>query len=98
MSLTTILDLHVKPDDAAGAPAVLRSILTDTRNFDGCLGVDVMVDVADPAHYVLFEKWESVEADSAYRAWRATPEGASSLGNILAGPPAVTMLNLVADI
>jgi hypothetical protein len=25
--------------------------------------------------------------DDAYRAWRATPEGASNLGDVLAGPP-----------
>jgi hypothetical protein len=33
---------------------------------------------------VIYETWESIEHDGAYRAWRATPEGASDLGSILA--------------
>jgi quinol monooxygenase YgiN len=97
MAITTFLDIRVKPDDVAGAPAVLRNTLIATRNFDGCLGVDVMVDVADPAHFVIVERWESEEADQAYRAWRATPDGASTLGSILAERPTTTLLTLLSD-
>ena len=50
----------------------------------GCLGVTVLIDSDDPAHVVIYETWESIERDRAYRAWRATPEGASDLGSILA--------------
>jgi heme oxygenase (mycobilin-producing) len=31
-----------------------------------------------------------MEHDQAYRAWRATPEGASDLGSILAARPRLT--------
>jgi quinol monooxygenase YgiN len=94
MSITSILDLHVKPADAAGTPAVLRNVLTATRNFDGNLGVEVHLDVEDPAHFVVIEHWESLEADTAYRAWRQTPDGASILGSILAGAPTLSKLSL----
>jgi len=90
MTITSILDLHVKPEDAAGAPAVFRSVLTGTRNFDGCLGVEVFGDEADAAHFVVIERWESIEADTAYRAWRQTPDGASAFGSILAAAPTLT--------
>src|ERR1700712_1184512 len=92
MAITSILDLRVKPEDAAGAPAVLRNVLTATRNFDGSLGVEVFVDEDDAAHFVVIERWESLEADTAYRAWRQTPDGASILGSILAGAPTLTKL------
>jgi quinol monooxygenase YgiN len=94
MTVTSILDLHVKPEDAAGAPAVLRNVLTATRNFDGNLGVEVFLDTDDPTHFVVIEQWESLEVDTAYRAWRQTPEGASILGKHLAGAPTVTKLTL----
>jgi heme oxygenase (mycobilin-producing) len=94
MTITSILDLHVKPEDAAGAPAVLRNILTATRNFDGNLGVEVFLDEDDPTHFVAIERWESLEADTAYRAWRQTPDGASILGSILAGAPTLSKLHL----
>jgi quinol monooxygenase YgiN len=93
-TVTSILDLHVKPEDAAGTPAVLRNTLTATRNFDGNLGVEVYLDADDPTHFIAIEKWESMEADTAYRAWRQTPEGASTLGHILAGAPTLSKLTL----
>jgi quinol monooxygenase YgiN len=94
MTITSILDLHVKPGDAAGTPAVLRNVLTATRNFDGNLGVEVFLDEDDPTHFVVIERWESLEADTAYRAWRQTPDGASILGSILAGAPTLSKLHL----
>ena len=69
---------------------LFRSTLVATRAFPGCLYVSVLVDSADPAHVVLFETWESPEADNAYRQWRATPEGASELGSLLATAPSLT--------
>jgi heme oxygenase (mycobilin-producing) len=98
MTVTVILDLQIKPDDVAGSPAVLRNVLSATRNFDGNEGVDVFNDLADPGHVVVVERWESEEAVNAYQAWRATPDGASILGSILAGAPSFTRLTLAADV
>ena len=71
MAITAILDLRIKPEALDRAPGVLRATLTDTRKFPGCQGCTVLIDSADPAHFVVYETWESVEADRAYRAWRA---------------------------
>jgi quinol monooxygenase YgiN len=90
MSVTSLLDLQVAPASIADAPAVISGVLAATRAFDGCLGVDVLIDTADPAHFVVVETWASLAHDDAYRAWRATPEGASALGSILAAAPALT--------
>lgn len=98
MSITALLDLRVKPDELANARSILHDVLTATRAFEGSLGVDVVVDLEDPAHFVVIEKWASLEADTAYRTWRATPDGRSNLGSILAGPPTLTKFELAADI
>jgi quinol monooxygenase YgiN len=90
MSVTSLLDLQIAPASLADAPAVISGVLAATRAFDGNLGVDVLVDTVDPAHYVVVESWASLAHDDAYRAWRATPEGASELGSILAGAPTLT--------
>jgi quinol monooxygenase YgiN len=89
MAVTAVLDLHLRPEAIPDAPAVIGATLKDTRAFDGNLGLEVLEDVADPAHITILEHWESLAHDDAYRAWRATPEGASSLGDILAGPPSL---------
>ena len=49
-------------------------------------------------HVVVVEHWESLEADDAYRAWRATPEGASDLRTLLAEPPTLTRLHVLPDV
>lgn len=89
MPVTAHLDLNVKAEALPTAPAVLRDILSDPRAFDGCLGVDVLVDSADPAHFLVVEQWVSMEHDAAYRAWRAG-DGASGLAELLAAPPVLT--------
>jgi quinol monooxygenase YgiN len=98
VAITAILDLQLKPESLDTASAVLKATLTDTRAFPGCLGVTVLIDTADPAHVVLYETWESVERDRAYRAWRATPEGASDLGSIMAGPPKLTLFTVAEGV
>jgi heme oxygenase (mycobilin-producing) len=82
MTITALLDLTIKPESVAEAKGIVESVLVDTRAFAGCLGVDILVDVTDESHILVIEKWESLEHDSAYRAWRATPAGASALGAI----------------
>jgi heme oxygenase (mycobilin-producing) len=96
VAITAILDLQLKLESLETAPAVIHATLTDTRAFPGCLGVTVLIDSEDPAHVVLYESWESIEHDRAYRAWRASPEGASGLGSILAAAPKLSLYT-VAD-
>lgn len=90
MAVTAFLDLRLRADAPADAHEVIERILRDTRAFDGSLGLEVLVDVADPAHITVVERWASLERDDAYRAWRATPEGASGLGALLASAPVLT--------
>jgi quinol monooxygenase YgiN len=90
MTVTSLLELTIAPEAVDTAVDHIHRVLEATRAFEGCLGVDVIVDVTDPAHIVLLEKWTTLERDDAYRAFRATPEGKSDLGTILAGPPTLT--------
>ena len=90
MAITAILDLQLKPEALETASEVIHETLTATRAFPGCYHVAVLVDSDDPAHVALYETWESIEHDRAYRAWRATPDGVSDLGSIIAAPPKLT--------
>ena len=99
MAVTALLELQFQPDKIDTAREVVANILKDTRAFEGCLGVDVLIDQKDPGRWVIYERWESPEADAAYRKWRATPEGAiSELGALLAGAPALSTYNLADDV
>lgn len=87
MPIVVTLELSILPEKIAEAPSGLQEILDVTRTRPGCLGIDLLVDRADPSHILVVEKWASVAEDADYRAWRATPAGASNFGTFLAAPP-----------
>ncbi len=95
MSTIALLELRLKPADLGAAMRVLDETLVATRSFAGNEGVEVLIDTADPAHVVVHEKWASLEADGAYRAWRAG-DGASNLGSVLTAAPVLTILTSAA--
>lgn len=98
MNITAQLDIRIKPEALDGAAALISDVLTATRAFDGNLGVEVLIDEADPTHFVLVETWESIRHDAAYRDWRSTPAGASALGDILSDVPVLTLYQVAAEI
>ena len=90
MTAVSILELSLKPDALEEAPAVVSGVLEATRGFIGNLGVEVVIDHMDPTHWSVIERWESIEADDGYRAFRRSPEGASTLSTLLAAAPVLT--------
>lgn len=89
MPIIAMLDVHFAADHLVDGPARFTEILEDTRNFAGCLNIDLLTDLADPAHYVAYELWESIEHDLAYRAWRQG-DGATNLRDFLDRAPVLT--------
>ncbi|MFC4242591.1 putative quinol monooxygenase [Gryllotalpicola reticulitermitis] len=82
MTVTSLLELTIKPERLNDAERIIDETLVATRGFAGNLGCTVAVDTENPTHYVIVERWESLAADDAYRAFRSTPEGANELGDI----------------
>jgi quinol monooxygenase YgiN len=90
MAVTVILELQFKPESVATAREVFGRALKDTRAFPGNIRTDVLIDEADDAHWVIYELWESVEADEAYRAFRAGEGKLTEVPNLVAAPPVKT--------
>jgi quinol monooxygenase YgiN len=90
MPVTVLLELKLKPESVAAAREVMGRALKDTRAFDGNLVTDVIVDEVDEAHWIIYERWESVEHDEAYRAFRAGEGKIVELPPLLAAPPVKT--------
>jgi quinol monooxygenase YgiN len=90
MSVTVILELKLKPESVAAAREVMGRALQDTRAFGGNLATEVLVDQDDDAHWLIYERWESVEHDKAYRAFRAGDGKIADLPPLLAAPPVKT--------
>jgi quinol monooxygenase YgiN len=90
MPITVILELKVKPESVREAQDVMGRALQDTRAFEGNLRTDVLVNEDDEAHWVIYELWDSVEHDEAYRKFRAGEGRIAELPPLLAAPPVKT--------
>ena len=90
MPITVLLELKVNPESVPTARVVMGRALEDTRNFDGNLGVDFLVDADDQAHWIIYQRWETVAHDDAYQAFRAGEGEISGFGQLLAEPPTKT--------
>jgi len=87
MPTTVHLEIHVDPARLDDAHAIVRETLVATRAWPGCQGLEVLVDDADPSAMIVVESWASSADHDAYVAWRATPEGANRLPEVLVAPP-----------
>jgi quinol monooxygenase YgiN len=90
MPVTVVLELQLKPEAVSAARDVMGRALRDTRAFAGNLRTDVLVDENDEAHWLIYELWETVENDEAYRAFRAGEGKLTDLPPLLAAPPVKT--------
>ena len=90
MTVTVTLELRFKPDEVAAGRELMGRTLQVTRAFDGNLQTDVLVDEDDEAHWIIYELWDTVEHDEAYRAFRAGEGKVTELPPLLAAPPAKT--------
>jgi quinol monooxygenase YgiN len=87
MTVIVTLELRFKPDEVAAGRELMGRVLQDTRAFEGNARTDVLIDEDDEAHWLIYEVWESVEADEAYRAFRTGEGKITQLPPLLAGPP-----------
>ncbi|MBV6756154.1 putative quinol monooxygenase [Rhodococcus opacus] len=90
MAFKAILELTLKKESLDAARDVVHKILADTRSFEGCEGVDVLIDASDDAHWLVIETWQSEQHDAAYRTWRAGPGAITELAPLLAAAPVLT--------
>lgn len=90
MPVTVVLELKFKPESVAAARDLFRRALVDTRAFPGNLGTDVLVDENDEGHWLIYELWESVDHDEAYRAFRAGEGKLTEMAALVAEPPVKT--------
>ena len=90
MPITVILELKFKPDAVAAARDLMGRTLQVTRAFDGNLRTDVLVNEDDEAHWLVYELWETVEHDEAYRSFRAGEGKVTELPPLLAAPAVKT--------
>jgi quinol monooxygenase YgiN len=70
MSCYVLLEFTAKPGTGPAVLEALRQALPETRNKDGCLSVDVTVNLDNGDNVLLVMRWASRRQYETYFAWR----------------------------
>src|SRR5689334_1481894 len=89
MTCIVILEVTAKKGTGMQLVEALRGLLPDTRNKDGCEGVEVTTNLDNPDNLVLVERWATRKHYENYLAWRQQRGDLDKLVAGLAEPPSI---------
>ena len=89
MTVRVILEATAKPGTGNDLVAFFRSILPQTRAFEGCRSVETLQNSDDADNVVLVEVWDTREHFERYLAWRQEGSTGEQLGQAVAKPPSI---------
>ena len=87
MAVVVTAEFFFKPEVIDGALTLLAEVLPDTRGFEGCETLETVIDLDEPGHVMVVERWTSRNAHVAYLAWRVDSGSANGLVDMMAAPP-----------
>ena len=73
---------------------IFKSILPDTRAYDGCISIDVYQNMDAPETIVLVEKWESRAHQEKYMGWRSETGVVDKIVSQIDGAPSIRYFDL----
>jgi quinol monooxygenase YgiN len=94
MTCIVILEVTAKKGTGRQLVETLHGILPDTRNKDGCQGVEVTTNLDNSDNLVLVERWATRQHYENYLAWRQQRGDLDKLAEALAGPPSIRYFDL----
>jgi quinol monooxygenase YgiN len=86
MAVVVTAEFFFKPELIDDALTLLAGVLPDTRGFEECETLETVINLDDPGHVMLMERWMSREAHVAYFAWRVDSGSADGLVDMMAAP------------
>ena len=96
-SVIVVIDYRSQPGKQVEARRELASLIaTVVATEPACSGIELLHDVDDPTHFLLYERWSSREAyiGPHMRTSHITAFIAKALG-LFAGPPTITFFSPV---
>ncbi len=89
MAVTIFLELRAKQGTGNDLLAMMKAVLPDTRDFDGCHGLDVYQNQDEPDVLMLVEDFESKAHYEKYLGWRQETGVFEQLVQALDGEPSL---------
>ena len=88
MSVFTLFEVPIKPEEISNMKSYLAEILPGTRAYDGCRGVDAYFNTEDNT-VVALEHWDSHSHHEKYIGWRTETGVMAKLSSMFAGTPSI---------
>lgn len=95
MTTQVILEFRAKAHCIDQAKAWLRSVLPDTRSFNGFVTLHVVQNQDDPADIAIIEQWDTRQHYEKYLAWRGERGDMVVFGDMMEGPPTIRFFDFV---
>jgi quinol monooxygenase YgiN len=89
MTCIVILEVTAKKGTGPQLVETFRALLHDTRNKDGCQGVEVTTNLDNGDNLVLVERWATRQHYENYLSWRQQRGDLDRLAEGLAEPPSI---------
>ena len=89
MHCLVVLEVMAKAGTGRDLLALIREMLPDTRNKDGCQVVDVNVNQDDPDNVLLVMRWASRKHYETYYQGRVAKGDLNRLGEAIDGKPTI---------
>jgi quinol monooxygenase YgiN len=96
MSITVLVEWHVKPDEIVTAKALLEETFASTLNYAGCQRYAVYENQDSPGNIVLLTEWNSRDEYAQYMEWRKETGILSQFGQTFASPPNLRYFEAIA--
>ena len=82
--------------DAPRATAALARYVVLTRSHEGCINVDLCRSAADPATFIVIQKWSSPDTQRSHFDSEDMVRMASDIAGLLTGPPDIELLDPIS--
>jgi quinol monooxygenase YgiN len=76
--------------------AVLARYVVLTRSVTGCRNVDLMTSASEPGRFLMVEKWDDPDAQTAHLNGEIMVTMATEATNLLAGPPDLDLYDAIS--
>ena len=97
MSVIVLVNLDVKEEFADELKKYFKEILTGTRSFEGCQGVQLYESKESPTKMTIHAKWTSEEAQKKYMSWRMDTGALDKIIPMLSEPPNLEFYNIIDE-
>jgi quinol monooxygenase YgiN len=95
MSVTVIIELPAHREKVDELKSFIRSIVADTRTFEGFEKITMHQHQDDPSLLILLETWETRGHHEKYLAWRTDRGDLATIVGLLCDAPAIRYFDAV---